>query len=257
MTTIGTSIVASTMTNSVTQQGTTPFPLTTSNIRNDLFMSINKFETLVSTKFSVSVDKLQGLWALNPVVPVSTLVPKKKALDPNGPKCVYVYQRGKNPGSTCGDPVHESSTSGSYCKKHLKYDAVPPRDVTTKAGVLSAAKELANDVVKPRPAQQLHISSNMYGNYEHKPTGLVFNKEKKVYGRQVGDKVLELNSADLANCTRHGFAYLLESVAKPEANKPTSSEVEIPDDTEIVEEEEEVEEVEVEEEELEEIEDPE
>lgn len=203
-------------------------------LRDDLTSMLATFTQTVSSKFGLPLEKVQSLWAIPSAAPavVTTTTTRRAPADPNGPKCSYMYQRGKNAGSPCGDPVCADSTS--YCRKHAKHDGAAPK--SSKAGVLAAAKELANGATaKPvaRASQQLHISSNAYGNYEHKPTGLVFNKEKKVFGRQVGDKVLELTATDVANCTRNGFAYLPEAVAKPEEDKPTSDEVEVPDDTEV------------------------
>lgn len=148
--------------------------------------------------------------------------------DPNGPKCDYFFQKGANTGKVCGDSVCSESTS--KCRKHMKFEGVAPSAHTK---ILSSAKEIASGASRPiavRPASaQLSISRNDYGNYEHKATNLVFNLEKFVYGKQVGEKVLPLTAADIENCKRHSFKFLPEAVAKPESTEPENDEEEVED----------------------------
>lgn len=193
----------------------------------DSFVNFNK---ALSEKFSIPLEKLSALWALPPAPkPVKA---KAGKADPNGPKCVHIYQKGKRPGQACGDPVCADSTS--YCRKHMKYEG-------TKPASASAPGSVKTGITRP-PAVQLHISKNDYGNYEHKETGLLFNKEKKVYGRQVGDQVMKLSASDIKNCELHNFSYLSDAVESAESTDPTPDEEALEEEPE--ESEEEVEEVE-------------
>jgi hypothetical protein len=62
---------------------------------------------------------------------------RKKAApaDPNGPKCIYSFQRGNKKGGVCGDAVAGPGTPGGdeYCKNCLKKKTVQTR-VTTGSG---------------------------------------------------------------------------------------------------------------------------
>jgi len=135
-------------------------------------------------------------------------------------KCTYVYQKGKNPGHSCVNNI--CAESERYCSKHVKYDSNIPKINS----LLEGARTLIADA-KP-VVVRTSISVNSYGNREHKPTGLVFkeyNGVKKVYGRQVGDKVMSLLSSDIEACVLNGFIYLDEAVAEPEKEEPSPDEV--------------------------------
>jgi len=76
---------------------------------------------------------------------------------------------------------------------------------------------------KPEPVK-LKISINAYGNYEHPASNLLFNKEKKVFGKQIGDQILLLTEADLDVCRSYSFSWVLDRVALPESEDPDDNE---------------------------------
>lgn len=199
------------------------------DLTNDLQSFLSKVSSIGS--FKTEISKLVELWGKAPetiLTTVSKVEKKGRTKDySNGPKCDYVFQRGKNPGKVCEDPICTDSTS--KCRKHLKFEGSLPS--AKGSSVISSAKEIAATVTKPlttRPVSaQLTISRNQYGNYEHKSTNLVFNSEKKVFGKQVGEKVLSLSVADVENCKRNNFKYTPEAVAKPESTVPAEDEVEV------------------------------
>ena len=51
---------------------------------------------------------------------------KKAPVDPNGPKCIYAFQRGNKKGDVCGEPVAGGGVTGGdqYCKSCLKKKTV-------------------------------------------------------------------------------------------------------------------------------------
>ena len=189
-------------------------------LRRELSDNLNKFVVKLSANFSVDKAVVNELWSKTPVV----IAKKGKKADQNGPKCEYIYQKGKKPGQACGDPV--CSDSETHCRKHIKYSGVASTSETKEPGVKSTT-------AKPNP-MLVSISQNTYGNYEHKASGLVFNKEKKVYGKQVGEQVLGLAPVDIEQCTRYGFSFLPEAVAHPESTQPTEDEIPVGDDPEII-----------------------
>ena len=140
----------------------------------------------------------------------------------NGALCDYVFQKGKNPGKTCGASVCADSTT--KCRKHLETKSTSQVKSSSLTASLAAASAPIQNTVR---SAKLSISRNEYGNYEHKATNLVFNDEKLVYGKQVLDKILPLSMADIENCKRYNFKWVTESVVKPESDEPDDDEEEI------------------------------
>ncbi len=65
------------------------------------------------------------------------------------------------------------------------------------------------------------IKKNKYGNSEYKDTGLVFDNEtKEVYGKQAGDKVLDLTEEDIEECKRLRFRYRIPIKLSSKEEKP-------------------------------------
>lgn len=80
---------------------------------------------------------------------------------------------------------------------------------TTKKPVASGKKEDTPIIktIKERTAE-LAIRKNKFGNFEHVPTGLIFNTDKIVYGKQLVDgAVLELTSIDIDTCNKYKFPF--------------------------------------------------
>lgn len=209
--------------------------MTTDTFTVNIANTVNTFLAKLAEKAKLETGKVKELWDKHATIKAETKGKRSKA---DGPKCTYVYQKGNNPGKVCGANVCANSTL--MCSSHLKYE-----NATPKSKVPVGAKQLADSTTKPKPANKLYISMNNYGNHEHKPTGLVFNSSQKVYGKQVGEKVLALSPADVETCKKYGFKYLEEAKADPESKKPTEDEeviedaeceVECDDDNEDVEE---------------------
>jgi hypothetical protein len=56
---------------------------------------------------------------------------------------------------------------------------------------------------------EISIRKNKYGNFEHMQTGLVFNTDKMVYGKQDESDVLQLTPEDIELCKKYKFNYKL------------------------------------------------
>jgi len=203
----------------------------------NLHNTVMKFTYNVSQKFSLDPNRVANLWLVPSTAKpaVKEVTRSRVARSADGPKCEYVYQKGKRPGQACGDPAQPDTT---FCSKHKKHAATK-----TTSSTMSAARDTINgelpagprpQVRPPQQTMQLHISLNEFGNYEHKPTGLLFNKETKVvYGRQVGNTIKTLSSADVENCNKFKFNYLPSAVEVPESQNPEDDEQEV---VEVVEE---------------------
>lgn len=85
--------------------------------------------------------------------------------------------------------------------------------------------------------QTIHIRRNMYGNYVHEPTGLVFDKDEKiVYGKQDGSEIKDLTDEDIEQCKKYKFVWRIpENLDKYKENKiQTIDEYDIEEEEDIV-----------------------
>jgi hypothetical protein len=83
---------------------------------------------------------------------------------------------------------------------------------STKASSNSNSKKDESPVVKAAKASigELAIRRNKHGNFEHMQTGLVFNTEKQVYGKQLDSgEVKALTSEDIETCKKYKFPFKL------------------------------------------------
>jgi hypothetical protein len=188
-------------------------------LHDTLTLSLNNFFSQLEKVSGLPAAQLLELWK----APTQAKVPPKKT---SSQGCVYVFQKGSRPGEQCGENVH--TPESSYCKKHKKYEG----EESKKSSILSEAKASASAAIKPVgkvAAAVLRISKNEYGNYEHKATGFVLGTDKKVFGKQVGDKVMLLTQNDLLVCKQYSLTYTPEAVAPLESTEPTEEEFEVPD----------------------------
>lgn len=74
------------------------------------------------------MPNIPGYFQNTGAAPAKKTRKKTTKADPNGPKCIYVFQRGKanKKGTTCGQPVDGGGDPGSdqYCKQCLKKKTV-------------------------------------------------------------------------------------------------------------------------------------
>lgn len=76
----------------------------------------------------------------------------------------------------------------------------------------SSSKKDDSPVVKAAKASigELAIRRNKHGNFEHMQTGLVFNTDKQVYGKQLDSgEVSALTSEDIETCKKYKFLFKL------------------------------------------------
>jgi hypothetical protein len=81
---------------------------------------------------------------------------------------------------------------------------------SVKKPVVSASKKEDAPIIKSikERTAELAIRKNKFGNFEHVPTGLIFNTDKMVYGKQLADgTVLELTSIDIDTCNKYKFPF--------------------------------------------------
>lgn len=96
--------------------------------------------------------------------------------------------------SSSSSSVTSSSSSSSTVSKTL------PKK-TEESSVIKNVKASVSDIA---------IRKNKYGNFEHMQTGLVFNTDKMVYGKQNEDgSVTPLKPEDIELCKKYKFNYKL------------------------------------------------
>jgi hypothetical protein len=84
-------------------------------------------------------------------------------------------------------------------------DSVKP---PAKKVIKVAQEEKKVQEILRKPTETLRLKKNKNGNYEHPPTGLVFDPQtKEVFGKQVGDSLLPLTLEDVELCKQYCFRY--------------------------------------------------
>lgn len=163
---------------------------------------------------------------LSPAKPEKKTTRKSKKDSPDAKQCQYEFgKRSKTPGQKCGGKVCEESTSGLYCKKHLKQEkseeketkpATEKKEKKEKASAKSAkskneSKESDSTAVQSLKdsAPMFTVKKNKFGNYAHEGTGFLFNREThKVFGRQKPDgSIAPLVAEDIEACRSLGFSF--------------------------------------------------
>ena len=97
------------------------------------------------------------------------------------------------------DSLSSSSSSSQPSQpSHLSITATKSKG--EESSVIKAVKSTVSDIA---------IRRNKYGNFEHMQTGLAFNTDKVVYGKQVDGEVLPLTTEDIEQCKKYKFLYKL------------------------------------------------
>lgn len=170
--------------------------------------SLNNYVQKVSSVFGIELA--QVIEVLVSEAQVASVKGKPKltpaASSTSQETCVHHMLSGANAGNPCGGKVDTSSTTGKYCKKHVKYETAPPK-TRGKKSTKEAAPATTGEATGSKTAQRKNmIPKNKYGNYEHAPTGFVFSKELKIIGKQVGDKVIKIKPSDIPVANEYKFA---------------------------------------------------
>ena len=252
------------------------------NLNNSIMSFVHKLDSmirdfcdLVSRTHHLNKDDVYRLWTSS-----STGASSSKEAKPISPP--------SSPVSQVSQPVSDPDTEitrekimaankdmlNAMCKKRgLKVTGKKDELVQRLIDSLSAEKETKktetkvtqsvasknkNDsaivkTIKERSAE-LAIRKNKFGNFEHMSTGLVFNTDKMVYGRQLEDgKVNDLTLDDIELCKKNKFMYKIPENLNTSKNlddiKIEDIEEEVLDDEDIEEEEEEEEEDDIQEDE--------
>ena len=132
--------------------------------------------------------------------------------------CQYKSTKGKNEGALCGSKVCSESSTGLYCKKHIKQEQKSPKKEATKSSVaVKKSVPVQKEEIKvttehvQKKITNFGVSKNNFGNYWNEQSGLVFDKvTKQAIGKQQqnGD-VISLTKQDIEFCKMHNITYKL------------------------------------------------
>ena len=167
----------------------------------------------------------------------------KKAIkkETSDKKCAARKESGKNKGEPCDSKVCAESTTGNFCKKHLKLEQVSkvfkPDDmddtkekkekketsVKTKKEeneFINTPKKEVQSLIEKR-TKNLTVKKNKWGNYEHTTSKLVLDPvTKRVIGKQSDDgSIYALSTSDIELAKDIGLDYDLPKTIKTTESK--------------------------------------
>lgn len=168
-------------------------------------------------------------------------------------KCAARKESGKNKGEPCESKVCAESTTGNFCKKHLKLEQVSkifkPDDIEEKEGNIK--KEISNKKTQKKEENEfintpkkevqsliekrtknLTVKKNKWGNYEHTTSKLVLDPvTKRVIGKQSDDgSIYALSTSDIELAKDIGLEYDLPKTIKTTESKKINVDSEDDDD---------------------------
>ena len=127
-------------------------------------------------------------------------------------QCRHKMISGVNKGKRCPGKVCVDSITGEFCKTHIKQES------TFAVLIREDNQKIITKLNSQRPC--LDLEMNEYGNFEHRPTNFCFDRiTKKVFGKQVGDKVLILTKEDIELCKEYFFDFLIPETFREEEEK--------------------------------------
>jgi len=176
----------------------------------------------------------------------------KKVIDK---KCAARKESGKNKGEPCDSKVSAESTTGNFCKKHLKLEQVSKifkpddledtkensathrasdKSVKTKKEeneFINTPKKEVQSLIEKR-TKNLTVKKNKWGNYEHTTSKLVLDPvTKRVIGKQSDDgSIYALSTSDIELAKDIGLEYDLPKTIKTTESKKINVDSEDDDD---------------------------
>ena len=157
---------------------------------------------------------------------------RKKPIDPNAPKCIYVFTRGDNQGKNCSKPcINEPSIPGSdkYCKVCLNKKSVqkritagtsqksvvnPPVDKNNLVSVTKKKKK--NDTNKSLDVEPYGDEGKYFRTKEHNFIVQQLDDAVVVYGKEDNGKVIPLSKEEIVMAQQMGLSVAESNVESSE-----------------------------------------
>lgn len=149
---------------------------------------------------------------------VAKAAKKKVSKEEKTNTCQYINKAGKNKGNACG-----VACSGQFCSKHTPTTQNQETETQDETNTQKTLKKPINEPktkIKPplkidelieSRTEHLQIDKNKWGNYQHTPTGLLYDpKSEMIYGKQLPDgSIAELSLNDIEICKSFRVGYQL------------------------------------------------
>ena len=156
---------------------------------------LEKYNKIISQEFDIEIDKLEII--LNDIqkrllFSVKDKKDDKKKISDN--TCPYIFTKGANIGKICN-----ANTKGKkYCSRHHKYEETGQKEINIPPKKPSIIK---NNIILNR-----HKKLN---KFYHADTNFVFSveKDKKVIGKIIKNKIEKLEKNDIIICKKWGFIF--------------------------------------------------
>ena len=157
----------------------------------DISKNIDKFLELVSNKYGIDKKELSSQF--NNCISNNT---QKNGIESNSDKSY----------STTPTTVQQY---GSYTKPDLIKLC---KEKGIEKGLTGKSKQQVLELLGRRtevnvPQNKVAIRKNKYGNYEHPTLNFVFTSKGVVYGKQEGDKIIDLTKDDVIKCKEEKFKF--------------------------------------------------
>lgn len=212
-------------------------------IQNAIDDTLIKYVEKVSFKYKISKEDLIKIWNS------TDTLEKENSYDDSKQKIVNALSKLTKPELVELCKSKSLKTSGNKAELIESLSNEESKKLTIKS-----SENIKSKLVAKIPS--IAIKRNKFQNFEHEETSFVFDKDKKVYGKQNPDgSISPLLKEDINLCNKYKFSYIIPNNLDTKSNK-SDNELEDIDDLEndieetIIEDEEEEEE----EDELEEIE---
>ncbi len=146
----------------------------------------------------------------HPPTPDKTLSNEKESIG-----CPYVFTKGAKEGKCCGSKPKGGNT---YCSRHKKYEG---QVQVSKKVILPSRRSIVSSTTKlttKKNKQNIVLHKGPDGKHYHRPSGLVFNRDKVVIGTWLKacdnpegvDEIIPLTDKDIEKAKKHMFAFQKE-----------------------------------------------
>jgi hypothetical protein len=213
-------------------------------IQNAINDTLTKYIEKVSSKYKISKEELMKLWNSNDIVVEKENI---KSYDDSKQKIVNGLSKLTKPEliELCKSKSLKITGTKAELIENLSNEEL-------KKLSFKSSENIKSKLVAKIPS--IAIKRNKFQNFEHEETSFVFDKDKKVYGKQNSDGSIDtLSKEDINLCNKYKFLYIIPNNLDTKSNK-SDNELEDIDDLENDVEENIIEDDEEEEDELEEVE---
>ena len=129
--------------------------------------------------------------------------------------CPYIFTKGAKEGMMCGCKPKGGNT---YCSRHKKYEGQAPNVKKVLPPPRRSIVSNKSKATSKKKAKEIVLHKGPGGRLYHRPTGLVFNRDRVAIGTWLRacdnpegvDEVVKLTEKDIAQAKKHMFAFKTE-----------------------------------------------